>query len=770
MKNKVKAFGIIFKSHIKNWKMVLIIFLTCMIPLVTLNQYNINIKSSVDDMYKKGVSIYGDYDILIQGIKLDQIEEIIKEDYVKNYEIEYIDGKELKNRETIEYVYTSEKIFNLEGYKLESGRFPENDHEILCEASFYNRMVNSDSSDIEIDGVKYKVTGIIVSPPSEIYFSDINLIYFNIENFAFDNKTLYTIYIDTGSKDNVNIKKSIVKKYDLDKTTVQDNILLMSFLGTDETYSHTDIRGYAEKYSFYFIFIVSIILTLIIFKLCEYYTRKSMKVYEILGFPLLYGYVIYFFTYILTLLISYGIIYIISCFAYKDYRTEIMKICNQYALVYIIVVLCWKIISFCFEKFLKKESIIKDKNLIKKIRLKRSRGMFLKISRQNIRFHRTRYFFVVFAIVINMIFISGINYYFSLMEYTVDDTEHDYKLDIDDTSLETELLLAIDNSKEYFDYNKIYSTQIFVKINKSIINQEYKDFLINSSLADFSNEYVEYVDNIPMIVIAYNEGVNEILGCNIREPIDNEAFISDNIIDLAGAEIDIKMDKGHILFTKYNTKEEDVDYDINIKEKFSYSNHNILNTYGYPVLIVSKDFYSVMTGKNLPSQVFVDIKKDYDIYKVFSGIFEVKKIWDNSMVEADINSYYEIMNSSISVVKNMTLLYISIFILLIFIFNMLMFRKVFGYLSIIGFDKMKISKIYMYDNLYIFLYSSIMSFVFSIVVTKAINFIIGLNVNMSYIIPWKVIIRSFFQGYGIIFMVMVITYILSLKSISAKNI
>lgn len=569
-------------------------------------------------------------------------------------------------------VYCNEDLMSLTSYKLQKGKFPENENEILCESRYLiqNGFEYKDNQEltIAIDNTEFLVTGVFtINNVDEIY--GIYTPSFIINNKFYKKKSgTYTVYCYMDCNDSYsNMADRLINECNIEKECIDYNWDVLSYLEIDEYGNEQNIFFEICDDLYLIILLLFSVLIVTVYSISCRNWKKIIDIYDKLGIRrgicIKSGLIVEYSSILSVSLVMLVIGYFVKSVITKDYSLIGYVGVIIYVLIYIfitfILLLLGNLNKYLIAYHKRK---LKHKNIGKTVFVK-NKFPFYQWVKSNHRIKIINSISMVIGIIISCTLVSMFIFILQLIAPDKGEYNYDYRVEYSYSDINQMTYGSEESANNYnellkldekIDIIKIYELKKNVGIRRKDISDAYVDYLIkvdeNAMFLLDSMKPTEYFE-MPFVILGVDE---EILENTYNLSKDKMKYLGDDgcilvssVSFLAGGTIDIGVHTGDDIKINYQNKS--IELNVNKKIDNIYFPTSLLKD--YPVLIVNKNVFNELSLQkwDYPQMIYINknTMDDATIKTFFKGksgmvltdLREEKRLYDNRMVVIYIAVY-----------------------------------------------------------------------------------------------------------------------------------
>lgn len=594
----------------------------------------------------KGYEKYGKYQFQIFGVDKETLEQISMEPKIKDscmYACDFL------TQEGTFLYYISEEFFDFSNVSIVRGRFPENSNEILCEQKFLYKNgleFEEENTYITVDGIKYKVSGII-------YIDSVHNATYTYNPVMFLNLEQYELIIDnfeiacmTNSYEYVSIAEEIFGKYGVSKENYSYNNSVLTYAEVDKYNKSTDIFN-TIKYIIHIVaFFMLVIISANIITIMKKKIKSDSAIIHTLGIT--YNTIKNQFLKIIVILlllvsvIAFLIAGILKHIYFYDYID--MYIILASILFFDSVIIIVTSLNRISDRKRDKDNIsnIEDVSVRGKQKsiLHGKKIPFLAMAKCNMRLNRRRHFISIVIVSVSIIFIATFNYISEyIFEFEPND-KYDYRIDYEYSNISdimygspeiNEMYNKMCQAPEWFELIPIYYCKTNVKLDKSNISEEYKEYYAGISNDYYVKFYVnttgKYTDDFIFIGADENQ-LRNLYKSSYGRLKDDECIIVENVSTPNKTGFNVGLDVGKEIQYNYVGDDEENPNILRVVEHIEKLEVDIPNTDYKVYVIVNMDVFQKLEFFEYPQMIYFNDLKDNEklVYEFFKGVQDISVV------------------------------------------------------------------------------------------------------------------------------------------------
>lgn len=594
----------------------------------------------------KGYEKYGKYQFQIFGVDKETLEQISMEPKIKDscmYACDFL------TQEGTFLYYISEEFFDFSNVSIVRGRFPENSNEILCEQKFLYKNgleFEEENTYITVDGIKYKVSGII-------YIDSVHNATYTYNPVMFLNLEQYELIIDnfeiacmTNSYEYVSIAEEIFGKYGVSKENYSYNNSVLTYAEVDKYNKSTDIFN-TIKYIIHIVaFFMLVFISANIITIMKKKIKSDSAIIHTLGIT--YNTIKNQFLKIIVILlllvsvIAFLIAGILKHIYFYDYID--MYIILASILFFDSVIIIVTSLNRISDRKRDKDNIsnIEDVSVRGKQKsiLHGKKIPFLAMAKCNMRLNRRRHFISIVIVSVSIIFIATFNYISEyIFEFEPND-KYDYRIDYEYSNISdimygspeiNEMYNKMCQAPEWFELIPIYYCKTNVKLDKSNISEEYKEYYAGISNDYYVKFYVnttgKYTDDFIFIGADENQ-LRNLYKSSYGRLKDDECIIVENVSTPNKTGFNVGLDVGKEIQYNYVGDDEENPNILRVVEHIEKLEVDIPNTDYKVYVIVNMDVFQKLEFFEYPQMIYFNDLKDNEklVYEFFKGVQDISVV------------------------------------------------------------------------------------------------------------------------------------------------
>lgn len=618
--------GLIFKSFYRRSRTGLLasilFFVSCLLIFAYLCYIICGREIKIRDSYE----LYGSYQISFDGLSREKALEIASDENVASASI--YAARSYQTDGYMEFVYTDSNYFELSGFRLSSGRFPEKDDEVVCEEAYIWQMgydpASSSGLTMELQGKTYTVVGSAVSRSSERVLSlYIPVFVFNIEGYS-DDAVSFNLIANVGDRDFSSSAKELCGKYGISEDQLGYNYSAMSFSGVNENNTLSGIYGIGVTVLY------AILIIFVFFILSGIVSMLSLRLEDISATYRLYGVrpkklaFIYSLTIFVSSVTGGAFSLAVMCLFLRLYFNANSIECTV-AEPLIVGVLTSLVISvtvslasyFAFVSVSRKNKEVKRQNKKHRGDITKSRFPFLAIARRDVNSRSLSFVAGIVIAGMGIALYSSVTYV-SDMIFTLPQniSEYDYSVEYYYSSIVEEYMgiegldefygkLELDT--KYFSVFPSYSESSYITISKYDLSSDYVKFLKKISgefNIAFDNNSSPFIDVEAVIVGVDDELMRRTYKMDLPSPSATECYIVGKTDSIDNTGFDTGLGINSNVKLKYNS----TDKALTVSKIIDFTEFDLIaESYYMPVIFISLDNFKEISDRGYPGIVNIKV-------------------------------------------------------------------------------------------------------------------------------------------------------------------